>query len=42
LHRAAYLNTDDDNNEEDTSLQNEEYNVNSLINNFLENYHKKI
>lgn len=42
FHRAAYLNTDDDNNEEDTSLQNEEYNGNSLINNFLENYHKKI
>ena len=53
LHRAAYLNTNDDDDEENTdngrdainriSTESQpEYNGNSLINNFFENYHKKI
>ena len=54
LHRAAYLNTDDDNDEDTADIGRDainrvsttdpqpEYNGNSLINNFFENYHKKI
>ncbi len=41
LHRAAYHSVDNPD-EEESSPEEQEYNGNSLINNFFENYHKKI